>query len=156
MTHTIQWDDISDPLVFIGVLRLFFYEVKPALCGAHNYDRFVDATRQENQLAKISAMRTVVMSLPTANQTLLAYMVRFCRRLLEHASKTGNKKGEKGNLLTMDIVSRAFAPMFMRPFGHGIHDEAAANTARASAAAAEQCGLCRHGRQSAREKWQGA
>ena len=134
MTHTIQWDSITDPLVFIGVLRLFFYELKPPLCGAHNYDRFVDAMRQENQLARISAMRTVVMSLPTANQTLLAYMVRFCRRLLEHSATTGNKKGEKGNLLNMDVVTRSFAPIFMRPFGHAIHDEATANTARAQTA----------------------
>jgi len=133
MTHTIQWDEITDPLVFIGVLRLFFYELKPPLCGAHNYDRFVDAMRQENQLARISAMRTVVMSLPTANQTLLAYFVRFCKHLLEHATKAGNKKGEKGNLLTMDIISRSFAPMFLRPFGHAIHDEATANTAHAAA-----------------------
>lgn len=45
MTHTIKWDEITDPLVFIGLLRTFFYETKPPLCGAYNYDRFVDAIR---------------------------------------------------------------------------------------------------------------
>ena len=135
MTHTIQWDEITDPLVFIGLLKLFFSEIKAPLCGGHNYDRFVDALRQENQLARISAIRSVVMSLPTANQTILAYIVRFCRRLLDHANTAGNKKGEKvGNLLTMSTVSRAFAPLFLRPFGHAIHDEATANSARVSTA----------------------
>ena len=133
MTHTIKWDEIDDPLVFIGLLRLFFYETKPPLCGAHNYDRFVDAIKQENQLAKISAIRSVIMSMPTANQTVLAYMVRFCCRLLESANKSAGKKGVKGNLLTSDVICRAFAPMFLRPFGHSIHDEAAANKATSMA-----------------------
>jgi hypothetical protein len=136
MTHTIKWDEITDPHVFIGLLAMFFKETKPPLCGAHNYDRFVDAIRQENQLAKISATRSVIMSMPTANQTVLAYIVRFCRRLLEHANKGSAKKGQKGNLLTADIVCRAFAPMFLRPFGHAIHDEAAANKATSLAQAA--------------------
>jgi hypothetical protein len=131
MAHTIKWDEITDPLVFIDLLKCFFSELKSPLCGAHNYVRFADAIRQENQLARISATRSVVMSLPTANQTILAYMVRFCKRLLDHASKSDKCVG---NLLTMDIVSRAFAPMFLRPFGHAIHDEATANLARATTA----------------------
>eukprot|EP00946_MAST-07B_sp_MAST-7B-sp1_P004302 g4302.t1 len=133
MIHTIKWDEVTDPLVFIGLLAMFFSETKPPLCGAHNYDRFVDALHQENQLAKISATRSVIMSMPTANQTVLAYMVRFCRRLLEHANKGSLKKGQKGNLLSVDIVCQAFAPIFLRPFGHAIHDEAAANRAKSIA-----------------------
>ena len=49
-------------------------------------------------------------------------MVRFCRRLLEHANK-GPRKGAEGHLLSVDIVCQAFAPIFLRPFGHAIHDE---------------------------------
>jgi hypothetical protein len=145
MTHTIQWDEITDPLVFINLLKIFFSELKSPLCGAHNYERFVDALRQENQLARISAVRSVVMSLPTANQTILAYIVRFCRRLLDHANHSkGDKKGV-GNLLTMDIVSRAFAPLYLRPFGHAIHDEATANSARATTSSATSGGGRRPG-----------
>jgi len=145
MKHTIQWDEITDPLVFINLLKIFLSELKSPLCGAHNYERFVDALRQENQLAKISAVRSVVMSLPTANQTILAYIVRFCRRLLDHANHSkGDKKGV-GNLLTMDIVSRAFAPLYLRPFGHAIHDEATANSARATTSSATSGGGRRPG-----------
>ena len=42
MTHTIQWDEITDPLVFINLLKIFFSELKSPLCGAHNYERFVE------------------------------------------------------------------------------------------------------------------
>jgi hypothetical protein len=125
MDHTIAWEDVKDPLVYVGLLRVFFGMLNPPLMGAHNYDRFFDAARQETPLARISATRTVVMSLSTANQTVLAYMVKFFTRLLnpEHVSKSK---------LTEKDIAAAFAPMFIRPFGWSSADERTANSARDS------------------------
>ena len=97
--------------------------MKPPLMGSHNYDRFFDAARQETQLARISATRTIVMSMPTANQTVLAYMIKFMTRLLgpEHVS---NSK------LTAKELASVFAPMFIRPFGWQVDDERTANRVR--------------------------
>ena len=123
MDHTIDWEDVQDPIIYVGLLRVFFSKLKPPLMGSHNYDRFFDAARQETQLARISATRTIVMSMPTANQTVLAYMIKFMTRLLgpEHVS---NSK------LTAKELASVFAPMFIRPFGWQVDDERTANRVR--------------------------
>ena len=60
---------------------------------------------------------------PAANQTVLAYMVRFMQRMLQPEHVSSSK-------LTVHAISRFFAPMFLRPFGHSISDEATANWQR--------------------------
>jgi hypothetical protein len=123
MDHTIDWETVQDPLVYVGLLRAFFGKLKPPLMGAYNYDRFFEAARQETPLARISAARTVVMSLSTANQIVLAYMIKFLNRLLAPEHVAHNK-------LTAKDLASFFAPMFIRPFGWPVHEERLSNKAR--------------------------
>lgn len=80
--------------------------------------QWVEASAQENALARVTAFRSLFRSLPDSHQVLLAYMLRFFIELLneEHAAH---------NRLTREKLAAIFAPRFLRRRVQGLRADLA-------------------------------
>jgi hypothetical protein len=111
-TATIPWSDIHDPLVVAGLYKLFFRQLSPPLLTYSLYDKWIAAQNQQNQLAYVVSMRSLLAALPEAHQAVLVHALDLFNILLQ--PKNAQKNG-----LSIEHLAHEFGPLFLRPLRSG-------------------------------------
>jgi len=100
--ESVNWENVKDPHIVAGLLKLYLLELPDPIFPYEIYDALIKSYQSQDRLSEI---QSVVKQLPSANKTLLSYLLGLIAAV-EVCSSVNN--------MTASNLSIVFAPELVR------------------------------------------
>lgn len=101
----VNLDELNNPNLVAGVLKMFLVEMPDPLLTFDLYDDFIDAQLIKNVEQRLSSISSVISNLPKANREILKRLAFLLSKINENS---------KQNKMTSNNLSIVFAPTLLR------------------------------------------
>jgi len=96
----------NDPHTVAGLLKLYFREMPEPILTYDLYDSFLAAQAEKDTEKQRFALRTLIRQLPSINQAVLTYLMKFLIRVERYADV---------NMMAIHNLATVFAPNLLAP-----------------------------------------